>query len=228
MWDAINWTMAGQVTALFDLGKESARLLDEEESPAAFFDKLCAGEHLNDAISFLAFALPRRSAIDWGHACVGASQRFAEMLPPDMAAYSAAGAWLDDASEERRWVAHDVGRQADTDKPEALLAMAVFVSGGSITPANSPQQVPSPPDLVGRLIGGAVTLAAMRLPPDGAKKAKADFLRFGAHFAEGTEPTTRLDPDAWAGDMSGHAASSKDREPHLAAERPTISPRVES
>lgn len=221
MWDAVRWTLAGQVAALFPLGDDAQKALVEDDPPEDFFQTLRQMGAYNDAISFLAFALPRRQAIAWAHRCIGATARRARLMPADTAAYSAAGAWLADGADELRWTAHDAANRAELRTPEALLAYAVFVSGGSLTSADCPQQVPAPPDLVGKLVSAALLMAATRAAGPLVDQAKSDFIDVGETFArDESGPTKHLDPAIWSDNLAGHAPNAQNRKPKRVIQRP--------
>ncbi|BCW90484.1 hypothetical protein sos41_36540 [Alphaproteobacteria bacterium SO-S41] len=185
LWDAVSWSFADQIASLFELSEPSAALLAGDTTPEAFFATLRKTGALNDAVSFLALALPRRAAIAWGRDCIAHTVRQAKLSREDIVASAAVSAWLDDPSDERRWTAHDAAGAAGFASPEALLAMAVFVSGGSISPPGTPTPVPAAPELTGRLAGGAVLLAAVRVPPQLIADAKSAFLDRGVEYATG-------------------------------------------
>lgn len=185
MWDAVKWTRAGQIGRLFKLSEPGAALLIDEDPPEAFFARLREAQALDDAMAFLAFALPRRLAIAWGRDCVAQTAGDAGIGPADAAAFSAANAWLEDATDERRWTAHEAARAAEFRSAEAVLAMAVYASGGSVTPPGSEDAVAPPPDLAARLVSGAVVMAACRVPFEKMKDTKSAFLDNGAAYASG-------------------------------------------
>jgi hypothetical protein len=185
MWDAVKWTRAGQIARLFKLSEAGAALLIDEDPPEAFFGRLRGIDALDDAMSFLAFALPRRLAIAWGRDCVAQTAGDAGIGPVDAAAFSAANAWLEDATDERRWTAHEAARAAEFRSAEAILAMAVYASGGSLAAPGSEEAVSPPPDLSARLVSGAVIMSACRVPFEKMVETKAAFLDNGAAYAGG-------------------------------------------
>jgi hypothetical protein len=123
MWNAVRWTEAGQVAQLFEMSGKADALLVAEEPPERFFAALTAAKLYDDALMFVALALPRRPAIAWGRACVGRTAEFAPLRPRDTAAFSAAAAWLEDSNDERRFTAFEAARQAEFRSAEAMLAL---------------------------------------------------------------------------------------------------------
>ncbi len=185
MWTVVKWTLAGQITPFFKLSEDAAPLLDGDEPPKHFFDTLRDAGALDDAMQFLCYALPRRIAIAWGRDCVGRTASAVKLRPVDIAAYSAAGAWLDDPSDERRWVAYDAAQAAEFGSAEALLATAVYTSGGSLALPHSPQPCPPPPEMAGMMVAGALAIAATRVEAGDIAATKAMFLDHGDLFAAG-------------------------------------------
>lgn len=186
MWDAVKWTRAGQIARQFKLSEPAAALLIDEAAPETFFAALREAGAFDDALSFLAFALPRRLAIAWCRDCVGSTAGDAQLSPQDAAAFSAANAWLEDATEERRWTAQEAARIAEFRSAEALLALAVYASGGTLTaPGSSDPPAQPPPDLAARLVTGALSMAACRVPFERMKETKSAFLASGASYAGG-------------------------------------------
>ena len=184
-WDAVSWSFADQIASLFELSEPSAALLAGDTPPDAFFATLRKAGALDDAVNFLALALPRRAAIAWARDCIAHTSRQAKLRRTDIVASSAVGAWLDDPSDERRWVAREAAEAAGFSSPEALLAMAIFVSGGSISQPGTPHPVPAAPELTGKLAGGAVLLASVRVPPQLIADTKSVFLDRGVEYATG-------------------------------------------
>lgn len=185
MWNVVKWTLAGQVTPFFKLSDKAAPLLEGEEPPERFFGAMREAGALDDAMQFLCYALPRRVAIAWGRDCVGRTAAAAKLKPADMAAYSAVGAWLDDPADDRRWVAFDAAKAAEFRSAEALLAVAVYASGGSLALPECPQPCPPPPELAGQMVSGALAMAASRVDAPEMAATKNLFLDRGSLFASG-------------------------------------------
>lgn len=185
MWTAVKWTLAGQITPFFKLSDAAAPLLDEEAPPERFFSALRDAEAHDDAIQFLSCALPRRVAIAWGRDCVGRTAKSVRLTPADTAAYSAVGAWLDDATDERRWVCFDAANASEYKSAESVLALAVYLSGGSLAAPGCPQPVPPPPEVAGKMVATALAVAATRVEAHMIGPTKSMFLDRGTLFASG-------------------------------------------
>lgn len=189
MWSAVRWTEAGQVAQLFELSAKAAPLLVAEEPPEQFFATLKDAKLYEEALMFVALALPRRLAIAWGRNCVGRMAQYTRLAPRDTAAFSAVGAWLQDASDERRFNAFEAARQAEFRSAEAMLAFAVYASGGNMSPSETDPPAHPSPDMAGRLVHGAISLALMRVPFEQSDEVKLGFLDAGSGYASGTVTT---------------------------------------
>jgi hypothetical protein len=185
MWNVVKWTLAGQITPFFKLSDAGAPLLDGEEPPEQFFSTLRDAGAYDDALQFLSYALPRRVAIAWGRDCVGRTASAVRLTPQDIAAYSAVGAWLSEPSDEQRYVAFDAAKAAVFGSAEALLATAVYTSGGSLAAPHCPQPCPPPPEMAGQMVAGALAMAATRVEASKISPTKAEFLDRGSLFAAG-------------------------------------------
>ena len=150
---------AAEICRLVTLEEGSARLLDDEVTPAAFLDRLLASNAFVDAIRFLAYALPKREATWW--ACLAARS----VLPPDakpplLAALEAAEAWVYKPTEENRRAALAAGEKAGSDHAGGWAALAAGWSGGSFGPPDAPM-IPPGENLTPSAVAVAVIDAAI-------------------------------------------------------------------
>lgn len=155
-WRTVRWTQARQVARLLD--EESTTLPGEGVMPAAWFAALRDDGRLEDAAEFLGAALPRFESVAWATRAVGA-MRGDDLTPGDAQASHAARAWVDSPDEDRRRAAHAASATAGGSSPERLLGLAVFMSGGSIAPADLDAVNPEA-HICGRMAAAAVIAAA--------------------------------------------------------------------
>lgn len=155
-WRRVKWTRAGQVASLTDVGAMLAPFA--EASPPAAFAALRAGLPFV-AVSFVAQCLPKLDAVRWMAECL------ARVPPP---ASGTAGAetrtgmmqWLADPSDKRRRLVFAAAEAAGFETPEGAAGVAVFLSGGSLAPAELEQGAQPIPGAFGRAVAGAVMVAA--------------------------------------------------------------------
>lgn len=181
-WSRVSWTEAGQVTRVLGW-KETTET--EALPPAEYFDRLKSQGRLADAVSFLAQSLRRFDAVSWAIRIVRGFEPAPDPETAEGAALKTALLWLQDPSDERRRTAFQAARAANG--AEAMAAMAVFFSGGSVAPAQC-EPLPAPPETAGRLAAAAVRLACIRT--SNQKDALLAALAAGERLARDTDGST--------------------------------------
>jgi len=179
-------TSAQEVTVLYEPSEAAVQLSDADTTPARFVDLLFDAELFDDAIMFLAYALPKREAVWWGIAC--ARDVAPDDLPEEgVAALQAAEAWLSDPTDENRRNSFEAAKAATYDTPPGCIALAVFFSEGSLSPADCPP-VPVGEGFCARTTAAAILLSSLQVAPDDvAAKAKA-FALSGIEAARSIAP----------------------------------------
>lgn len=152
-WTIVFWSSAHQIAKEANLPE--TLLPAEDVAPGAFFHDLRAQGEVMAAVAYVATALPKLEAIAWGLASLPPlvdtdRHRAARMLLRDTARR-----WLDEPDDENRRAVERLTETADREWPEALIGMAIFFSGGSIAPEDTPP-VPADASLCGQLIAGAI------------------------------------------------------------------------
>jgi hypothetical protein len=162
-WKRVMWSEAGQVAGL--LGWEAAS--DDAGPPESYFARLKGEGRELEAAMFLGQALPRLEAVAWAARTVRSHSKAVEHSP-EAEALKSALLWLQDPSDNRRRAARAAAEPAKDNSPERMCAMAVFYSGGSLTPDSVPP-VPAPKEVCGKFAAGAVIMAcASRGSAEGA------------------------------------------------------------
>lgn len=152
-------------------------------SARQFFDALAAADLAEDAVRFLAAALPKREAVWWGCVCARSAPPWVAADPIQLKALLAAEQWAKDPTEAHRRAAEAAAAAAGADTAPGCLAAAAFWAAGSLTPAGQPP-VPPRDDLTGQAVAGAVLLAAAADPRQ-AEAARRRFLGVGQQVAAG-------------------------------------------
>ena len=161
-WTRVKWSEAAQVIEQLDWADDPGDAA--RGPPERYFEGLRQARRLEDAVFFLGMALPRHETVAWAARSVRDISEGHERPRADSDALKAALLWVQDPSEPRRRAAFDAAQLADTGSSERLTAMAVFFSGGSLTPENV-QPLPAANDVAGRIAAGAILVAA-GLRPD--------------------------------------------------------------
>jgi uncharacterized protein DUF6931 len=173
---------ATEVCGDLELEPPARGLLRNGATPAQFLQALVEKTMLDDALRFLARAMPKREAIWWGCAC-------AKLVldntasPEEQAALKAAEKWVQDPSEDNRRAAMKAS-EASTGGPGKFLACAVFFSGGSLAPANCPVVVP-PENMTGKFVAGAIALSTVMREPQKKVEKVTRFVTQGVDIANG-------------------------------------------
>lgn len=161
-WTIVFWSSARQIA-------QEAKLVPklwpaEDATPDGYFRALRSEGELMAALAYVAAALPKLEAIHWGLA----SLPVVDPDDPDSSARmllrDTAQRWLAEPDDENRRAVERLVEQANSDWPETLIGLAIFFSGGSIAPEDSPP-VPADPGLMGQLVAGAVQSAVAQAAP---------------------------------------------------------------
>jgi len=155
----------------------------EEATPVEFLERLIGARNLDEAVRFLAFALPRREAVWW--ACVCARMELREPAPElQVNALVAAETWVRRPTDEHRRAAMTCAQAAKFESPAAWAAVAAFWSSGSMAPPELPE-VPPAAHLLGVAVAGSVTLAAVLSTPELASEKRERYLEAALNIANG-------------------------------------------
>jgi hypothetical protein len=140
------------------LSDRAKELLAEGMAPAEYLDLLAQNELFPDALRFLAFWLPRPTAVAWGCDCI--EQVLAGKLTPlDQKAQDAAKTWSKEPNEKHCRAAEQAAIETDYSGAPGWLALGAFWSGDSLAPADLPP-VPPGEALAVEAITAALTMAA--------------------------------------------------------------------
>lgn len=152
----------------FRLTKPAAALFKPELQPAEFVATLLAHGQQTEAIRFIAHALKPRDGIWWACQCARQSMS-AETSHEEEAAIAAGERWVTELSDETRRAAFVAANAAGIGTAAGSVALAIFYSGGSLTP---PDAAPVAPGefAAAPLVAGSVLLATIH--PDPAKTAE--------------------------------------------------------
>lgn len=168
----------------FKLKPAARPLLNPELTPQQFFAILMENKLYADARRVLAHALPKRRAVWWGCLCVWEALRSENLTPAEYSALEATMRWVVRPSEQERRAAEAAGWAAKPTTLPGCLAMAAYLSDGSMSKAGLPY-VPTKPFLTGRLVGVAVYLASVRKQPANYLSRLRQFLEMGKEIARG-------------------------------------------
>jgi hypothetical protein len=176
---------AAEICGALKLSQPAGKLLDPRVSPAEFLARLNETGMTQDAVGFLAYALPKREAVWWACQCV--REAGPDSGDPAKAALLAAAHWVADPSEQHRRAAHLAAEQAEST-PESFVAFGAFFSGGSMAPPGAPE-VPPAKDLTACMTMNAVLIAAVAKEPQKAPQRYQRFVEIGIQTANQPLPS---------------------------------------
>ena len=155
-----------EIIEVSNLSLNARELAREDLSSSQYLEILQNNSLFQDAVFFRAHELPTHRAIEWGAACIR------ELRAPDKKqdgqdSLDSVGRWLKTSNDPTRWAAKESADKAGISSPADLLAMAVFFSGGSMTPPGSPD-TPPPPYAARKMVAGSIAAAVLSQTPEKA------------------------------------------------------------
>jgi hypothetical protein len=182
MSSRIRFATARGVFEAFDDLRHGAPPPADECAPLDYVSQLLASRRPTDALTFLAYLLPRREAIWWAHQCVAA------ILGPraNTTALRAAEDWVRAPDEERRHAALEIGKAGDQRVATTWLALAAGWSGGSLIGAEHTPVLP-PPSSCAKAVNAAVVLAVCTVDQRTMPAWISACVEAGIRFADGEE-----------------------------------------
>jgi hypothetical protein len=183
-----------QLCVLAELNPEALGLLDDRVGARDFLQRLTnppdgaapEGEESPpalepDAVRLLSHALPARESVWWAWASV---RRVMGETPPApvLATLAAAEAWIAKPTDANRRAAYQRAEEDGGASPAGLVALAAWLSGGSLAPSDAPE-VPPPPFSAAKAVAGAVIIAAVQDPLKAGERFH-DFLTQGLEVAD--------------------------------------------
>lgn len=168
--------LAADLAKPLPLSDPAKALLLPTHTARQFFDVLAQHPPLaEDAIRFLAVALPKREAVIWAIACVRSA--IPKPAPDAAKAITTTETWTRDPSDANRRACGAAAEVVGHDTAPGCLADAAFWSGGSLSAPHLPP-VPPRDDLTATAVTGALLLAALAVPA-----VLSRFVAMGAEIA---------------------------------------------
>jgi hypothetical protein len=118
------------------LSDAARRLLEAGHTVLQYAERLLAAEHYEDAVMFLAHALPRRAGTWWG--CLALWRLVGpDLAPQDRDRLGAAVAWVLEPTDDHRRAAARQGEESEYATPTGWLAVTAGVDDG-VDPSDEP------------------------------------------------------------------------------------------
>lgn len=145
---------------------------------------------LDSAIQFLALGLPKREAIWWSYIGIEPIEHNKKCLHTQQGLKNI-NDWVHAPSEARRQSAKSLSDSLELYTPTSWANMAIFWSGGSITPKGKPE-VKATPHMCGQAVSNALILAADQ--SDNPAQTKKQMIQQGLHIAMGGNGRIKAQP----------------------------------
>lgn len=158
-------------------------LVTDESTPSTYLESLEKAELYQDAIRFLAFKLPTDAGIKWASGCIK-EMRSPESKSQKDEPLDASEMWVKAPGDQTRWAAKNAADKAKDPGPSNMVAMAVFMSGGSMTPPGTPE-APPPQYVAQKFIAGSVLVVVVSHEPQKAKERYQQALKLGKTLDRG-------------------------------------------
>jgi hypothetical protein len=166
-----------------ELSENAKLLLKPEHSIAEIIEILTANELHTDVVKIFAYRLPTREAIWWSYCCALEAERVAENKDA-LDTLQIVKQWIYQPGESLRRAAEVASQKLEFKTPSSWVATAVFWSGGSIAPVDSPEVFISQQHL-GRAVTGAVMLATALNNPNNVEANYKHYLTLALDIANG-------------------------------------------
>ena len=174
----MKWTRAGQVAGLAGVGDALAGMTDAP--PAIAFAALRQRDP-EGAVRFMAQCLPRFDAMLWLHRAI---LRSPAASPRHAGIRAGIADWLADPSDKRRRMVFDLAQELGIDNAESTAGLTLFLSGGSMSPAEVEQGVVPPAGTFGQAVASTILIAGLAQGPQNYAAELASLLDLGLEIAE--------------------------------------------
>jgi hypothetical protein len=172
---------ATEICRQFYLSDTAKKLLTAELTTEQFLRVLIENKQYVDAVRLLAYSLPPKQAIGWATLC---AREFARANPSDESrdAFEVIDQWVSDQTDENRRQAMKAAERAEFGTPAGSAALAIFFSGGSITPPDAPFIAPDE-SMMANSVFNAVILSVLSKEPEKSEDKYKLFLAEGQKLA---------------------------------------------
>ena len=160
---------------------EGSKLLEPNDKPQNYLDRLLTAGKGEDVVRFLAYVLPKREAIWWVWVCARKSAGAAPNSETKTV-LDAVERWIVQPTDTHRRTAFAMAEMTDIGTPAGCAAVALFFAGGSIAPPDVAEVLP-PSGMTEKAVVNGIALA-VAADPDHMPERWADFARMGMEVAD--------------------------------------------
>lgn len=172
----------GEVAKAAELNGDALAVLHPEHGGREFATALVNAELFQDAVRFVAHALPKREAVWWALLC--AREAAGDAPPAEVkASLDATDVWVRHPGDEQRRAAMAAAQKATFQTAAGCAGLAAFLSGGSLSVPGQPE-VPPGPFLTAKAVFGAVALASIGTDPKTAPERFRRYVEQALHIGD--------------------------------------------
>jgi hypothetical protein len=165
-----------------ELEADAVALLHPEHGGREFVTALLNAELFQDAVRFVAHALPKREAVWWALLC--AREAAGDTPSADVrAALDATDLWVRHPGDEQRRAAMAAAQKATFKTSAGCAGLAAFLSGGSLSVPGQPD-VPPGPFLTAKAVTGGVSIASIGADAKTAPERFRRYVEQGLHIGD--------------------------------------------
>lgn len=188
---------AVEVCALFKVPAPALRLLEDDPTVGIALGRFVAEGHLAEARRMVAHAMERRDAVWWAYLCAMEAARHHPFTPDQLAGLDRVLAWLVNPGDAYRRACRESIKACGSTSIPGILCMAVWLSGGSVSPYPK-RHIEPKPHVCGKLSAAVVYLSSVRFDPGRWRDHLRHFLSTGLLVARGEcdipSPVRNLNP----------------------------------
>jgi hypothetical protein len=171
-----------EVAKAAELEGDALALLHPEHGAREFVTALLNAELFEDAVRFVAHALPKREAVWWALLC--AREGAGDAPSQDVkASLDATDVWVRHPGDEQRRAAMAAAQKATFKTAAGCAGLGAFLSGGSLSVLGQPD-VPPGPFLTAKAVFGAVAVASIGDDPQTAPERFRRYVEQGLHIGD--------------------------------------------
>ena len=171
-----------EVAKAAELSDDALAVLHPEHRAPDFVTALLNAEKFQDAVRFVAYALPKREAVWWALLC--ARDAAGDAPSPEVkASLDATDFWVRHPGDEQRRAAMAAAQKATFKTAAGCAGLAAFLSGGSLSVPGQPE-VPPGPFLTAKAVFGGVAIASLGSDPKTAPERFRRYVEQGVHIGD--------------------------------------------
>ncbi|HZS62691.1 MAG TPA: hypothetical protein VFA43_25755 [Gemmatimonadaceae bacterium] len=171
-----------EVAKAAELNGDALAVLHPEHSAPDFATALLNADRFQDAVRFVAHALPKREAVWWALLC--AREAAGDAPSADVkASLDATDNWVRHPGDDQRRAAMAAAQKATFETPAGCAGLAAFLSGGSLSVPGQPE-VPPGPFLTAKAVTGGVSIASIGKDPKTAPERFRRYVEQGLHIGD--------------------------------------------